>query len=53
MNTGDHAVELVVSSKIEPPGIRFSGASAASLHGAGRRLIGQLPAEIMAFCRLV
>lgn len=52
MNTGDHAVELVISGSIEPPAFRFSGASPVSLHGAGRRLMGYLAAETIARRRL-
>jgi hypothetical protein len=38
--------------RAEPPAFRFSGAFAASLHVAGRGLMGQLAAETMAGCRL-
>jgi hypothetical protein len=47
-----HLVTLVVRGGVEPPTFRFSGASAASLHVAGRGLKGDLSAETMAGRRL-
>ncbi len=43
-------VELVVRGGAGLPTFRFSGAYVASLHVAGRRLIGQLAAQTMAGC---
>ena len=44
--------KLVVRGGVEPPTFRFSGASASSLHVAGRGLMGHLAAQTMAGCRL-
>ena len=43
----------MVRGGVEPPAFRFSGASAASLHVAGRGLMSNLAAETMARCRLM
>jgi hypothetical protein len=47
----DYIAKPVVKGGVEPPTFRFSGAFAASLHVAGRGLMGQLAAETMARCR--
>ena len=49
----DGADLAVVRGGVEPPTFRFSGASAASLHVAGRGLMGHLAAQTMAGCRLM
>ena len=49
----DGADLAVVRGGVEPPTFRFSGASAASLHVAGRGLMGHLAAQTMAGCRLL
>jgi hypothetical protein len=50
INKAFRLVKLVVRGGVEPPAFRFSGASAGSLHVAGRGLIGDLAVETMARC---
>ena len=49
----DYIAKLVVRGGTEPPAFRLSGASATSLHVAGRGLMGHLAAQTMAGCRVM